>query len=475
MHGADADTHHGGHALDRQSLAGLVAVGALLALCVVTGGSSQESGAGVFAAQLMSLPVLGWAGWRLLRGTHQTSPTYLYAWLAFAVVLFAIPALQALLPGSVAGGEGRQALAADLAQFGGGAPARWSLAPGASRDAAFHLLPGLAIFAMVLSLPHAAQRRLAQLVVALAIASLLLGLAQLGAPQESPLNPYPQWSPAMNGFFANPNHQATLLVVAATLACARLAMVVGAWPPGRPHRVVHGVVAALVMLLAAVALPLTGSRAGVVLIILACALVVLAHWPAWRGGLRSRAVLVASMAIAAAALFLSLRWMQVDAIDELRGPLRALTGEIAARYAPMGAGIGSYVPLFEQEAPRELLMANYVNHAHNEYAQWWLEAGVSAVAAMALGAVALALSLLGLLRQPAQVRGLGVTALVAIGAILAHSVVDYPLRTPAMLAVAAALAGIAAGQAVQAARTRNSAGGRERAGTAHRLQRDMTT
>ena len=103
--------------------------------------------------------------------------------------------------------------------------------------------------------------------------------------------------------------------------------------------------------------------------------------------------------------------------------------------------------MFEQEAPRELLMASYVNHAHNEYAQWWFAAGVPSVIAMALGAVALASTLHGLLRQPAHLRGLGVTALVALGAILAHSLVDYPLRTPAMLAVAAALAGLAAAQA----------------------------
>ena len=452
MHGADADSDHGGHRLDPQSRAGLVAACVLLALCVVAGGSSQESGAGVFAAQLIALPLLGWAGWRLLHGGRVTPDLHLHAWLAFAAVLFAIPVLQAVLPASLAGGEGRAALATDLALFNVAGPERWSLAPAASRAAAFQLLPALAIFAMALSLPHAAQRRIAQLIVVLAVASLLLGVAQLGAPKESALNPYPRWSAAMNGFFANPNHQATLLVVAATLACARLAMVVGAWRPGRPHRVAHGVVSALVMLLAAVALPLTGSRAGVVLIILSCALVVLAHWPAWRGGLRSRAVLVASMVIAAAALFLSLRWMQVEAIDELRGPLRALTGDIAARFAPMGAGVGSYVPVFEQEAPRGLLMANYVNHAHNEYAQWWLEAGVPAVLAMLLGAAALASSLRLLLRQPAHLRGLGITALVALGAILAHSLVDYPLRTPAMLAVAAALAGIAAGQAIQITR-----------------------
>lgn len=444
MHGADAVEQHQQPRLEGQARAGLVAACALLALCALTGGSSMESGPGESAAQLLSLPLLAWAGWRLLQrpGGPVTA-----AWLAFAALVLAIPLLQSLLPGGLAGGEGREALARDLAAFGIQAPDRWSLAPAASRAAALSLLPALALFAMALSLPRAAHRRLAQMVVVLAMASLLLGVAQLGAPQESPLNPYPQWAPAMNGFFANPNHQATLLVVAATLACARLAMVLGAWPPGRPHRVVHGVMSALVMLLSAVALPLTGSRAGVVLVILACALVVAAHWPAWRGGARSRIALAASLGVAALALFLALRWMQVEAIDELRGPLRALTGEIAARFAPLGAGVGSYVPVFEQEAPRELLMANYVNHAHNEYAQWWLEAGVPAIMAMLLGGLALALTLRGLLRLPAQARGLGVTALVALAAVLAHSLVDYPLRTPAMLAVAAVLAGIAAGQA----------------------------
>ena len=438
----DAGPHHT-RSLGPQALAGLAAAALLLALCLLAGGSSQERGGGVLAAQLLALPALAWAGWQLLR--HPGGATQA-AWLAFAAVLVAIPLLQVLLP-AVAGGEGHAALARDLAQFGIAAPAHPSLAPAATAAAGFQLLPALAVFALALALPSAAHRRLVQLLIALAMASLVLGVAQLGAPQESPLNPYPQWAPAMNGFFANPNHQATLLVVAATLACARLAMVLGAWPPGRPHRVVHGTVAALVLLLSAVALPLTGSRAGVVLIILACALVVAAHWPAWRGGTRGRIALAASLGVAALALFLALRWMQVEAIDELRGPLRALTGEIAARFAPLGAGVGSYVPVFEQEAPRALLMGNYVNHAHNEYAQWWLEAGVPAALAMALGAAALALTLHGLLRQPAQARGLGVTALVALGAILAHSLVDYPLRTPALLAVAAALAGIAAAQA----------------------------
>lgn len=359
--------------LDGSATARLAAASLLLMLCLVAGGSSQQSGTGLLVAQALSLPLIAWAGWHLL---HQRLDGTRLAWLLFAGAVLAIPLLQAWLPAAVAGsGAGRAGLSADLALFGVETPARWSLAPVASLDAALYLLPALAVLGLSLGLPSAAQRVLAQVIMALAMASLVLGIAQLGAPQESPLNPYPQWKPAMNGFFANPNHQATLLVVAATLACARLVMTLGAWPSGRPHRILHAVASALVILLAVAALPLTGSRAGVVLVILASALVVAAHWPAWRSGRRSRWILLATLAVAAVGLSIALRWMQVDAVDELRGPLRAVTTDIAARYAPLGAGVGSYVPVFEQEAPRAMLMGNYVNHAHNEYAQWWLEAG----------------------------------------------------------------------------------------------------
>src|SRR5690606_10686833 len=74
--------------------------------------------------------------------------------------------------------------------------------------------PPLAVFAMGMSLPTAAHRQLAQLVAVFAMAGLLLGVAQIGMPRESLLNPYPQWVPAMSDLFANPNHQATLLAVA---------------------------------------------------------------------------------------------------------------------------------------------------------------------------------------------------------------------------------------------------------------------
>jgi O-antigen ligase len=440
---------------DRSAIVALTATGVLLALCLVTGGSSQESGAGVLTAQAFSLPLIGWAGWRLL---HRHIGPVQIAWLAFAGALAAIPFLQAIVPASIAeDAGGREALGADLVLFGIGAPPLWSLAPIASAEAALALLPALAIFWMSFTLTSAARRHLALLIMLLAMASLLLGVAQLGAPQESSLNPYPQWKPAMSGFFANPNHQASLLVVAATLACARLVTALGAWTSGRPRHVLRAVFATLVILLAAAALPLTGSRAGVALMILSIALVTATHGPAWRGGKRTRIMLAGSLALAVIGLLLAIRWMQVDAIDELRAPLRAATTEIAARFLPLGAGLGSYMPLFEQEAERSWLLDQYVNHAHNEYTQWWLEAGVPALFAGALGILAITLTFRDLWRSPAGTGSLGVTCLLALGAVLAHSLVDYPLRTPAMLAVAAALAGIAAAQASDSVRTNPAA------------------
>src|SRR5690606_5313707 len=137
-------------------------------------------------------------------------------WTALAIAILAIPLLQLIpLPYALVSiGEARALLQADLAAAGAPAATRATLDPAATRASLHALLPALAVFGLVLALPTHMHRRLAWFIAALAMASLLLGILQLGAPQESVLNPYPQWRPAMNGFFANPNHQATLLVVA---------------------------------------------------------------------------------------------------------------------------------------------------------------------------------------------------------------------------------------------------------------------
>ncbi|HST45121.1 MAG TPA: O-antigen ligase family protein [Luteimonas sp.] len=444
----------------------LSALAVLLTVAVVGGGSSQESGMGPFVASLLALPAIAWASHLLLR-QGVSMPGWL--WLALAVVLLAIPAVQLMhVPTGMATVAGREELAADLAAFGAEAPSRWSLAPAATGAALFALLAPLGIFLLCMALPATLRPWVAGLVVLLALASLVLGIVQLGAPQESVLNPFPQWQPAMGGFFANPNHQATLLVVAAVFATSHAMGALQAARQQPPARAGVTLGAVFMLPLSLVALPLTGSRAGVIILVLACAAVVALQWPAVRWAVTGRVLLGLAVVALAGSAWAAARWMQVDAVDELRAPMREATAAIASRFAPLGSGVGSYVPVFEQAAPPRFLMGNYINHAHNEYLQWWLEAGAAALLAMGLAVAALGASALRIWRLPRHARGPGIAALVSLLAIGAHSFVDYPLRTPAMLAVAAVLAGMAAGQkrthvpswGHESGHTRASTGGR---------------
>lgn len=433
----------------------LVLAALLLLIALFSGGSSQESGVGVFALQLLSLPVIAWLAWQHARGIARPWP---WQWTALAIAILAIPLLQLIpLPHALASmGEARALLQADLATAGAPAATRATLDPAATRASLHALLPALAVFGLVLALPAHLHRRLAWWIAALAMASLLLGILQLGAPQESPLNPYPQWRPAMNGFFANPNHQATLLVVAGVLAAGWLFHA-----PAREHRREQGrgrhvasmVAAGAVVVLAIGALPLTGSRAGVIIFILALAAVVATQ--RWRlPGRRSRNALVSGSAAAAAlGVFAAMRWMRMDAAQELRQPLRQATLEVAGAHAPLGSGAGTFVPVFEQATASELLMPSYVNHAHNEYVQWLLEAGVLALPAMGLALISLVAAGRAFLRLTPPARTAGACALLALLVIAAHSLVDYPLRTQSMLTVAAALAAIVASAHREHART----------------------
>ena len=418
------------------------AVGVILAIAMFVGGSSQEAGAGLAVAAALSLPLLAWGAWRWLRTDAAAAvPT---AWLGLLALVAMLPRLQLLPMPAGWGGPGRRELYADLAAVGVAPAGRWSLAPDAVHASMLALLPAAAVFLLTLGLPARGQRIVVMVVVGLAMASLLLGLAQLGAPQESALNPYPEWAPAMNGFFANPNHQATLLVVAATLACAGSVRALHDWRKGRAQRGLAALAGAVALLLALAALPLTGSRAGVVLAILALGVMVALQRPFRLGSGRGRVALVAGIAAAVAGLVAALRWMRVDSVDELRAPLRAATAELAARYSPLGSGVGSYGPVFEQEAPPSLLMSEYVNHAHNEYVQWLLEAGLPAMGLMLAGTALLTVTFVAIQRQAPRDRVVAQSAFVALLVVLAHSLVDYPLRTPAMLAIAAALVGVAA-------------------------------
>jgi hypothetical protein len=104
--------------------------------------------------------------------------------------------------------------------------------------------------------------------------------------------------------------------------------------------------------------------------------------------------------------------------------------------------LGTFVPVYQMfEKPSDVAVAQ-ANHAHNDLLEVWLETGL-------VGPLLLSVFLLWFARQAILAwrgtnlrigdfdRGLVRAASIVIALLIAHSLVDYPLRTSAMMAVAA--------------------------------------
>jgi O-antigen ligase len=430
---------------------------ATLVAAVVLGGGQGTPGDG--AVQLLSLALVGLL---VLRAWRRPGPALpLWTWIPVAAVV-AIPLLQLLpLPESlwVASG-GRAELAAQLRTAGVEPAARWGLNPIASERALYWLLPAIALYLAVLRLPGADRQRLRRLLPWLGVASVALGVAQVAGGGDSPLRFYSRTNETgAVGFFANRNHLATLLALCLPLVVAEIALAAGAVRDARGMRWRLGtaVGAGLALLLG---LALTHSRAGLALGMLAIALTATLAWPALpKGGshrLALGALALAGLLVLQGALFAVMQRIGSDPLADERVAFARNTWAAAQAYAPLGSGLGTfrqaYQP-FEAADPRGPASA-IVNHAHNDLLELWLEAGwiLLPVAAVLVGVLAMA-AWRGLHRaESPAARLLHQAVAIAAAVPLLHSLVDYPLRTSAHLAVLGLLAGLLVAPAARATR-----------------------
>lgn len=406
------------------------------------------------AVPVFVLAVLAWS-------MRPAQSRLVHVGVAVALLAACVPLLQLIpLPGAVWGLPSVRATVADDLLAAGVAAQRlsWSLMPAATERALWTLLPALACYIGVVALPRHALARLPQLALAMILANLAFGFLQVGLPPESAMRLYPQAASGFGGVLVNENHQGTALVIGMLLA-------LGGWAQTR-RRQQHGEVLPLratayatCMVLCLIAIPLTGSRAAmlIALVMLALGCVATRLVSLRRIGRSRRATVAAALVLVAVStgLVLAWQWMQVDAADELRQVLAAETARIGMRHAPLGSGIGSFVEVFAQGGSALFQQSEYVNHAHNEYVQWWMEGGVAGLLAMIAGLSVFAWIGLRLLRDGRR-QPLPVAAWLAVLAVLLHSTVDFPLRTLSVMTLAAALAGYAL-QAAAREQTRRSA------------------
>ena len=119
-----------------------------------------------------------------------------------------------------------------------------------------------------------------------------------------------------------------------------------------------------------------------------------------------------------------------DAREDLSG----VVSMMAATFAPVGSGFGTFDPVFRIAEPDAMLQFRYYNLAHNDFLQVVLEGGV-------LGALLLVVGIgwwaYASVRAWIAGRGLAVLGSWMLLLVFAASFVDYPARTPIIMALGA--------------------------------------
>jgi hypothetical protein len=99
------------------------------------------------------------------------------------------------------------------------------------------------------------------------------------------------------------------------------------------------------------------------------------------------------------------------------------------------------------EKPQDAMVDTFANRAHNDVVELWLEAGAAGLGLMAIFSTWLVTRSVKLWRRTGPATrdidiSLARAATIVVGLIIAHSFVDYPLRTGAIMAIMAFACGL---------------------------------
>lgn len=409
---------------------------AFLMMCLLLGGSVQWP-LGTLMIQLAAVALLLWA----LTGQRETdvrgeglAPVFL---LIVAVVWGLVqmiplpPALWTILPGREPIVEGYHQLGMDLPW------ASISLDPSATMNSLLTLMIPLAVYLAILRREAPSATILIGAILFATTVGAILGIIQvLDKTQRFYPYPYSDWSSA-SGLFANPNHMGLLLLVSIPLA---VGLGVERWRsvPKRWIRFAILVQLGAVAIVLATVIPLNGSLAIALMgmpVLIASALI-----PNWgkKEHLRRAATLLLGLVVFVAIAGSYLFRARLEGMGQTGFATRLEIWRVAWKHVeasfPFGTGFGTfarYYPLGEDPNQVEL---TFINHAHNDYLELLMEGGLPMVILLCL------FFAWWIKRARSDWLGkdhpeLGRAATVASATILAHSFVDFPLRTPGIAAL----------------------------------------
>ncbi|MFS2109170.1 O-antigen ligase family protein [Sphingomonas sp. Sphisp140] len=383
--------------------------------------------------------------------------------MTLLILLFAIfviqlvplpPALWTALPGRHDIAEGYRLL---------GVQPPWmpiSLAPDDTIFSLFWLLPAFAAMLGILRLGDYRASWIAWAVVGVAILSIVLGGLQVAAGGIWYLYRITNRGVAV-GFFANANHLATLLLMVIPLLAALLSI---EWQKGERRRSsgLTMIIASLFVVLL-VGLALNRSLAGwglAVPVAMASAALLFAgrKLPRWVP------IAAALIGIAAIAAVFTTPFGNNLTGDDARGSSLSRytsftrTSAKAVDYLPFGSGVSTFVEVYRDGEDTNSTTRFFMNHAHSDFLEVALETGLPGVALLLLFLFWWARRTFAIWRNP-DADPFARAATIASAAVIAHSLVDYPLRTAAISALFAAMLALMAEPRVRTRRSRDGGEG----------------
>lgn len=420
-----------------------------LFLMILLGGISTPANWTLLAQLILSLPVLALGLWRLRAG-FKSSSAVVGAMIAGSSLLLVLLQLLPLPYSLWAVLPGRQ-LNVDTFNILGATP-QWlplSLSPFATKSSAVALIPALTGYFAVLTLRTSDYLKISLVIVGCALTGLIIGLAQKSLGSVSGLYFYGNVSTNVaSGTFANRNFFAAQLftsipfvaAIATTMSHSR-----------QMHPLLVLVFAFIYMALLVVGLATTGSRGGIILAIVSVLLSVLYVYrhPLSTGTIaRTRwkfyAVLACFVLIVQVGMVGITRLAQTDPVQDYRSDIYAVSLTAIKAYFPIGSGFGTFAPVYQQFETPSVIVSSYINHAHNDWLEIVLEGGAPALALLVAFGVLYLYAVISVSRMASSVaqHAFYRAALVAILLFLVHALVDFGLRTPALLSIFAVCCGV---------------------------------
>ncbi|MFC3816736.1 O-antigen ligase family protein [Lysobacter sp. GCM10012299] len=414
-----------------------LAAALLLSAALLAGGGSR--GAGDLVVHLAALPALLLAAmrWRWAPASRAQRAMALVCVGAIALAALQLlplpPSLYSLLPG-------RETVLADLAQAG--QPHGWlplTLDRWGTVRALLAMMVFTSFWALACTLTHAARLRLLKLALVVATLTALLGYAQSAAGTYSQLRFYDYHHPiGAIGLFANRNHFACLMAMLLPFA---IALGVQSQALRRvPATLAWYSVAAMLFLAAALSFSRTGLALACTAALAGLLLLTSRAGVASNLGRIRRWAPLASIAVAIAGIAVY-AWdgisqrLQQDPLQDLRWQYLRYGWDAAQAYLPLGSGWGSFKSVYAPFEPVGSMREVFALHAHNDILETLIEAGLPGfVLLLTLLVTVICVTRKNLIDRTFHGPILGAAAIAAF-VPLAHSFVDYPLRTHAVAVV----------------------------------------